>query len=104
MTEINKRIKRLRITKVTANPAHLALMGDYSWWFQFMPTPPSGWEQKCKPYAEWHTKPEHYNLVFMDCHTAFVKIRRGYYVTDDYSVIPFKELYGLANKAQEGVP
>jgi prepilin-type N-terminal cleavage/methylation domain-containing protein len=98
--EINKRIKHLRITQVTANPAHLALMGDYAWWYQFLPTPPTNWEQKCKPYAEWHIKPEYYNLVFLDCHTAFVKIRRAYYVTSDYSVIPFEDLYGLAYQAQ----
>lgn len=98
--EINKRITHLRINQITTNYANLALMGDQGWWFQFLPTAPANWDQKYKSYAEWHTKPKYYNLVFMDCHTAFVEIRRGYYVTDDYSVIPFKDLYGLAAEGQ----
>ena len=53
------------------------------------------WEQQYKSYAEWHVKPDCYNLAFLDGHIAFVKIRRAYYVTDDYSVIPFKDLYRL---------
>jgi hypothetical protein len=101
--EISKRIGHLRITQVTANPAHLLLMGDQGWLHQFTPIPPTNW-QECKLYAEWHGKADYYNLVFLDGHTAFVKIRRAYYVTDDYSVVPFKDLYGLACQVQEEEP
>jgi hypothetical protein len=100
---ISKRIGCLRINQVTANPAHLVLMGDQSWINQWKPMPSlvkQQWEKGWKPYAEWHIKPDHYNLAFMDSHTAFVKIRKAYYVTDDYSIIPFKELYALAYQVQ----
>jgi hypothetical protein len=40
----------------------------------------------------------------MDGHTAFVKIRRAWYVTDDYSVLPFKDLYSLAYQVQGEEP
>jgi prepilin-type N-terminal cleavage/methylation domain-containing protein len=98
--EINKRIGHLCITQVTANSAHLLLMGDQGWVYQFSPTPPANWEQLYKPFAEWHGKAGYYNLVFLDGHTAFVKIRRAYYVTNDYSLVPFKDLYGLAYQVQ----
>ncbi len=101
--KISKRIGRLRISQITAPSAHLALMGDQGWMFQWRPMPSlvkQQWEQGWKPYAEWHIKPDHYNLAFLDCHTAFVEIRKAYYVTDDYSIVPFKDLYGLAYQVQ----
>jgi prepilin-type N-terminal cleavage/methylation domain-containing protein len=104
---ISSRLRNLRISQMTAGSAHLVLMGDQGWMFQWMPMSPlrkQQWEQDYKPYAEWHIKPEHYNLAFMDGHTAFVKIRKAYYVTDDYSVVPFKELYGLAYQVQGEEP
>jgi prepilin-type processing-associated H-X9-DG protein len=58
------------------------------------------WEQCCKLYAEWHVKPESFNMAFLDGHVAFVRIRKAYYITDDYSVVPFKDLYGLAYQVQ----
>jgi prepilin-type N-terminal cleavage/methylation domain-containing protein len=106
-SSINKLIKNLRISQVTASPAHLLLLGDQGWynqWAPMSPTEEATWEQQCRPYAEWHVKPRCYNIAFMDGHTAFVKIRRSYYVTDDYAVVPFKELFGLAYKMQSGLP
>jgi prepilin-type N-terminal cleavage/methylation domain-containing protein len=97
----------LNISEVTASPAHLALIGDQGWMFQWQPMVPQAkakWEQEFKPYAEWHGKPDFYNLAFMDCHTAFVKIRKAYYITDDYSIVPFKDLYQLAYRVQGEQP
>lgn len=105
--EICSRLENQHINKVTASSVHLVLIGDQGWIYQCMPMPPAAkaiWEQQYKPYAEWHVKPECYNLAFMDCHTAFVKIRRAYYVTDDYSVLPFKDLYQLAYQVQGEEP
>jgi hypothetical protein len=104
---INKRIENLRISQVTASPAQLLLLGDQGWHNQWAPMAPPEeaiWEQRCRPYAEWHVKPRCYNMAFMDGHTAFVKIRRSYYVTDDYTVVPFKDLFGLAYQMQSGLP
>jgi prepilin-type N-terminal cleavage/methylation domain-containing protein len=104
---INKLIGNLCINQVTTSPVQLLLLGDQGWYNQWAPMSSSEeatWEQRCKPYAEWHIKPRCYNIAFMDGHTAFVKIRRSYYVTDDYAVVPFKELFGLAYKMQSGLP
>jgi prepilin-type N-terminal cleavage/methylation domain-containing protein len=106
-SSINKRIGNLRISQVTTSPAHLLLLGDQGWFNQWAPMllpEEATWEQQCRPYAEWHVKPRCYNIAFMDGHTAFVKIRRSYYVTDDYTVVPFKELFELAYKMQSGLP
>ncbi len=101
--EICNRLEKLNINKVTASSARLVLIGDQGWIYQCKQMTPAAkltWEQQYKPYAEWHVKPDSYNLAFMDCHTAFVKIRRAWYVTDDYSILPFKDLYPLAYQVQ----
>ncbi len=99
----DQRLKNLQISQVTASPSHLVLIGDQAWMYHWLPMPPPiklMWEQLWKPYGEWHGKPDRYNLAFLDCHTAFVKIRKAYYVTDEYSIVPFKDLYGLASQVQ----
>jgi prepilin-type processing-associated H-X9-DG protein len=83
------------------------LIGDQGWLNQWRPMPPpvkTAWEQECKPYAEWHVKPDYYNLAFLDGHVAFVKVRKTWYVTDDYSIVPFKDLFGLAYQVQGELP
>lgn len=49
----------------------------------------------------WHGHLNRYNWAFMDGHVQFLQMRKGLFVTTEYTVIPFKELYSLANKAQE---
>ena len=105
--KICSRVGQLHISEVTASNAQVILMGDQGWlhqWRLMDPPVKQDWDEHYKSYAEWHVKPESYNLTFLDGHTAFVKIRRGYYVTEDYSVIPFKDLYGLANQVQGEEP
>jgi prepilin-type N-terminal cleavage/methylation domain-containing protein len=100
---ISDRLKHLNISQVTTSPAHLVLIGDQAWMYHWLPMPPPViliWEQFWKPYGEWHGKPDRYNLAFLDCHISFVKIRKAYYVTDDYSIVPFKDLYQLAYQVQ----
>jgi prepilin-type N-terminal cleavage/methylation domain-containing protein len=97
----------LHISEVTANPAHLALIGDEGWmslWRPMLPPLKEQWERLLKPYTEWHIRPDYYNLAFMDGHTAFVKIRKAYYITEDYSIVPFKDLYSLAYQVQGEEP
>jgi len=101
--KIGERIKQLNIIQVTASPAQLVLMGDQGWLHEWRPMSPvlkAKWVQRYKSCAEWHVKPECYNLAFLDGHVAFVKIRKAYFVTDDYTVIPFKDLCGLAIQVQ----
>jgi prepilin-type N-terminal cleavage/methylation domain-containing protein/prepilin-type processing-associated H-X9-DG protein len=93
---INKKLLNLNRSQVD-NPAQVLLVGDYHWASQWMPSPyPRG--------QNWHGRCCHYNLAFLDGHVEFLRIRKGLFVTDEYSVIPFRNLYGLASKAQEEEP
>jgi prepilin-type N-terminal cleavage/methylation domain-containing protein len=94
--EINKRLKKLNVSRV-ANHSNLLLIGDYPWGSQWLPP----------PYLRgtvWHNRCCHYNLAFLDCHVGFMKIRKGLFVADEYSVLPFRELYGLARETQVEQP
>jgi prepilin-type N-terminal cleavage/methylation domain-containing protein/prepilin-type processing-associated H-X9-DG protein len=92
---INKRLKNLNVGNVS-RPTELVLAGDNNW----------VQEWKCIPIhgKDWHGKSRYFNLAFLDGHTGFIKIRKGIYVTSEYTVLPFKELYGLARDVQVEVP
>lgn len=96
--ELNKRIYNLNINKVD-NHSRLLLIGDYGWVNQLRPTPHPNPEWK--RLAEWHDKEDCHNMVFLDGHTAFLNIQKGIYITAEYTPIPFKDLYGLAQRAQQ---
>lgn len=95
--EIGKRLQDLNVSKA-ANPSRLLLIGDQGWVNQWKPTPHLS--EEAKERAEWHDKPEHFNLAYLDGHCDFLRIRKGYYVADEYSVVPFSNLYGLAREVQ----
>lgn len=101
--KISNRIEHLNISHITADPALLMLIGDQGWLNQWRWMPPpikAEWQREQKPYTEWHIRPEHYNMAFLDGHVAFVRIRKAYYITDDYSILPFKDLFYLAYRVQ----
>ena len=87
----------LGLNQVTGTP-RLLLMGDYGWYNQWDPRPHSS--QELKEQAEWHERMDHHNLAFMDGHVGFTKIRKGYYITESYTVVPFQELFSLAREVQ----
>lgn len=95
--EISKRLPKLNRERVDY-PSRLLLMGDYGWWEEF--DPGGSVKQEFKELAEWHGRAECHNMVFLDGHAAFVEIQKGYYVADEYSVLPFKDLYSLALSVQ----
>lgn len=99
--EINKRLKNLNISSVDS-PSRLLLIGDYGWVNQYRPIPHP--RQDWKELAEWHGREDSHNLAFLDGHVKFLIIRKGFYVTDEYTVLPFKELYGLAREVQGPLP
>ncbi len=96
--KINARLPDINIDDV-ANPSRLLLIGDYGWISQWEPTPLP--YQMWKELAEWHDRVDCHNLAFLDSHVEFLNIRRGYYVTSEYYVLPFKELFDLACVVQE---
>jgi len=93
--EINQRLKNVTITSVS-KPTNLLLIGDYGWVNQWMPKVPFR--------TEWHNKNYHHNLTFLDGHVEFLHVHKGLYVTSNYCVLPFQELYSLARQVQQEEP
>jgi prepilin-type N-terminal cleavage/methylation domain-containing protein/prepilin-type processing-associated H-X9-DG protein len=95
--KINERVPDVSIDEV-ANPSRLLLIGDYGWINQWKPKPHPRIEWK--ELAEWHDRVDCHNLAFLDGHVKFLNIRKGFWVTSEYCVLPFKELFDLAYKVQ----
>ena len=81
-----------------SNHAQLLLMGDYGWYNQWKPTNVLTPEEK--EIAEWHGRPDHHYMAFLDGHAAFLETRRGMWVTEEYVLLPWKELQPLAINIQ----
>jgi prepilin-type N-terminal cleavage/methylation domain-containing protein len=96
--EVNKRLKNLTLNRVL-NHSRLLLIGDYGWYNQIKPLPHP--RQDWKELAEWHGRVDCHNMAFLDSHVKFLNIRKGFYVTDEYSMVPFEELLGMAREIQE---
>lgn len=80
------------------NASLLLLIGDYGWINQSRPRPHP--HEEWKEIAEWHGRPDHHCMAFLDGHVKFMEIRKGLWVGDEYSVVPWAELYPLARKVQ----
>lgn len=77
---VNAGIKKLRIHDAH-DLSRLPLAGDHGWVNQWWPTVPD--------VNEWHRRPSYFNLVYVDGHVAFVRIQKGKYVTNEYTVFPW---------------
>ncbi len=94
---IDRRIKNLKLVRVSADWSKVALVGDNNWMYE--------WDPRVMTHSKaWHGKTRYHNIAFLDCHVEFIKIRKGLFVTPQYSVLPFKELYSQAHAVQEEVP
>jgi len=98
-TAIAERLPALTVARVTRHHSRLLLLGDYGWINQWKPTPHP--YPELKELAEWHGKTDHHNLAFLDGHVAFLNIRKGIYMADDYLVLPFEDLFELARNSQK---
>jgi len=92
---INAGLEGLTLTQVD-NPSRLLLIGDYGWLNQSIPNVPQ--------IGDWHGKAYHHNLAFLDGHVEFLHIRKGLYVTPEYTLLPFSDLYDLALEVQVEEP
>ncbi|MHC4497144.1 MAG: hypothetical protein ACYSYM_15120, partial [Planctomycetota bacterium] len=99
--EVNKRLKNLTIGRVNHH-SRLLLVGDYGWYNQCKPLPHPN--KEVKELAEWHGREDCHNMVFLDSHVEFLNIRKGFYVTDEYTMVPFDELLSMAREIQEQLP
>jgi len=94
---IAAQLPNLNVSRV-ASHTRLLLIGDYGWINQWKPRPHP--QIEWKEWAEWHRKADCHNMAFLDGHVAFTNIRKGFYVTSEYCVLPFQSLYGLAEEVQ----
>jgi prepilin-type N-terminal cleavage/methylation domain-containing protein len=92
---INSRLKVLNLMNVSTPHVLLSLVGDDSWMYE--------WNRLMPHSAAWHGRERHHNLAYLDGHVDFVRIRKGLYVTSEYSVLPFRDLDKLALAVQEEV-
>ncbi len=99
--EINKQLANLTLSRVDHH-SRLLLIGDCGWINEWKPIPHP--REDWKELAEWHDRPDCHNVAFLDGHVGFLNIRKGFYVTDEYTVLPFEELHGLAHEIQKQLP
>jgi prepilin-type N-terminal cleavage/methylation domain-containing protein/prepilin-type processing-associated H-X9-DG protein len=96
LKEISVRLPNM--TRLRADkPSLLILIGDYGWVNQWQLT---SYVPQWKALAEWHGMEDRHNVAFLDGHVSFLKILKGFYVTDEYSVLPFADLYPLAYESE----
>ncbi|MHC4324419.1 MAG: type II secretion system protein [Planctomycetota bacterium] len=99
--EVNKRLRKLTLSRVNHH-SRLLLVGDYGWYNQCKPLPhPPHPDVDIKEQAEWHDREDYHNMAFLDSHVKFLNVRKGFYVSDEYSMVPFEELLGMAREIQE---
>ena len=96
--EINKILKRLKRSAID-QPERVLFAGDNNWMNQ--------WESY-KPFMPtWHGDAHKFNVVFLDGHVKYQRIRKGLYVNNrkdgDYLIMPFGNLIGLAQDVQEEI-
>lgn len=81
------------------NHSQLLLIGDYSWYDFWNPWPDWMTEEE-KEIGTWHGRPEHYSMAFLDGHAKFLKIRKGIWVDDQYTILPWRDVYPVARRIQ----
>lgn len=86
-TAINAKLDMLesfKVSQVEVPLYKLCFIGDNNWWDQIEPSVPPG--------KIWHHRPGHFNIAFLDGHAALIEIEEETYETDDYTVVPFRNL------------
>jgi len=102
--EVNRRLENLTLSRVNHH-SRLLLIGDNGWYNQIKAPPhPPVPGVDIKEQAEWHDRVDCHNMAFLDSHVKFLNIRKGFYVTDEYTMVPFEGLLGMAREIQEQQP
>ena len=95
--EVNGRLNSINSHNL-GNHSQLLLLGDYGWYNQWKPTDVLTDEER--QVAEWHGRPNYHYVAFLDGHAEYLEIRRGIWVADEYTILPWKDLYPLARIVQ----
>jgi prepilin-type N-terminal cleavage/methylation domain-containing protein len=98
---INYLIEKKNMTpeRVTNSHQQVVLAGDMGWYYQW-------WAYRelqpdKKTLLEWHKKHEHYNILMLDGHEEFIKIREGKWLVEgEYYINPFQEFNYLARQIE----
>ncbi len=80
---VNARIVQVKSSQCF-QPAMVLLFGDFFWFNEHLATMP--WDY------QWHQKENYHNIAFLDVHVDYVEIKKGYYMTGEYRINPFKAL------------
>jgi prepilin-type N-terminal cleavage/methylation domain-containing protein/prepilin-type processing-associated H-X9-DG protein len=96
MDQLNVQIPNATSAQVDT-PSLLLLIGDYGWNHCWQPSPASR-------IGAWHSRKCDHNLAFLDGHVDYLWIRKGIYINDEYTVLPFSNLYKLARSVQKEEP
>ena len=91
----------LKLEHITVSWSRVALMGDNNWIHEWNPLewmPPTLEHSKA-----WHGKKQHHNIAFIDGQVRFLKIRKGIYVSPEYTIVPFIGPLKMAKKIQEEI-
>lgn len=93
---LSDRLPGLRRGRVTTGPSRLLFFGDGEWLDAANASRP--WP------AGWHGRQGWCNMAFLDGHGDFVRIRKGVYVSRDYTLIPFANLEPVFEQSQQETP
>ena len=91
MDQLNALIPNVTMD-IVDTPSLLLLIGDYGW--------NNCWQPAIQRIGAWHSRKCDHNLAFLDGHVDYLWIRKGIYITDEYTVLPFNVLYKLAREVQ----
>jgi prepilin-type N-terminal cleavage/methylation domain-containing protein/prepilin-type processing-associated H-X9-DG protein len=78
------RIPEVRGDRISADNTRVILAGDFDWY--------ATWYYDSDVWMKWHIRKGYANLAFVDGHAAHVRILKGLWVTDRYSILPHKDL------------
>ena len=92
--ELNRPLAGLARAGIS-EPARLAFLGDRNWVSQWEPLN----LDLCG--GTWHGRLHCHNVTFMDGHGQFLRIRKGLYVDEAYTVVPFGALSGQIRDLQK---
>jgi prepilin-type N-terminal cleavage/methylation domain-containing protein len=95
-TEIDKRMKAVKLSDVSSDTSKVLFVGDNNWMSQWHPVIP--FQSKA-----WHGEEGYHNVAFLDAHVEFLEIHKGLFIAPQYNVLPFRQLYELANRVQEEI-
>ncbi len=81
---VNTGIERLAEGRVSTPTAKLIVVGDITWRYVADPGLPDD-------FTSWHDKRCYSTLAFLDGHGEFLRLRKGFWTDDKWTLLPFQE-------------